>query len=163
MSRKGFLVFEVSVWIVRILMTIIVIIGLALQIRASINARSNLDFVEPALLLQVLASSPEVLYSDSAGNIGRMIDLQRFEKANLDDSLHFEERHFAAMLAIVPEKKSKTRMIYVNRQYFDELAAQEKAFFGRNVAKAVQQWPVRFIDNGIPGQGILYVEVLQPA
>jgi hypothetical protein len=169
MNKKGMLVFEIGMWIVRILMVIVILMGVALQVRTYINARLNLDVTEPALLAQVIGTSPVFLARGATGAPLPVIDVGRFERAEpaLNGALQFAVPHAAAKLVLMElqptgQRVTELKTIYLDKKYYDVLSAQTPAFLGRNVVARKHQWPVRIMHNGVVSQGLLSVEVLQP-
>lgn len=165
MDKKGVLIFEVAVWIMRIVLVILIIMGVALQIRTYIDARVNLYFAEPALIIQVIGNSPYYFYQDASGNYQRAISVERFETAGPLLNLAFsygQRRHAAANLTLMEKDGKAIKSILLNPKYYDELAMQKPLLAGKIVDITARQWPVEIIEKGIERRGILKVEVLQP-
>ncbi len=140
----------------RIFLVIIIIAGVALQIRVFVNAKVDLDTTEPALLVQILGNSPEFLEGQN------MVSVERFRNANLDNVFEYKERHASAKLTLLDSANNKISETYLNRNYYDELAAQVARFKGKTVVQLKRQWPVTLVDQDKISQGTLRVEVLQP-
>ncbi len=164
MNKRGILIFEIGIWLMRITMVIVIIMGVALQIRTYINAKVNLDVAEPALLVQVLGNSPALLYRDAGGSMQRAIAVEQFVKAGpaLNDVLAYSQRHAAAKLTLMEQDRKEIKAVYVNEDYYKELSAQTKAWLRKTAVQQERQWPVMLIEQGKERPGVLRVEVLQP-
>ncbi len=162
MNTRGVLIFEVGIWIVRIVMVMIILMGIALLIRTYVNAKVNMDLAEPALFMQILSTSPEFLVQDALSGSVRAIDVDRFKTANLDSRLAFRQRHAASKLILLEQDKKPIVTIYLNKPYYDELASQVPRLLGKTVIMQARDFPVTLVEQGKSRKGVLHVEVLQP-
>jgi hypothetical protein len=179
MNKRGVLIFEIGVWLVRIVMVLVIIGGVALQIRTYINAKVNLDVAEPALLVQVLGTSTTFLYRDAAGTYQRAVSVERFKTADLASAFDYgEHRRAAAKLVLQEQDGKELKTIYLNEPYYKVLAAQKAGLLRQllegpwlfeevvarpiTVTGAERQWPVLLTENKKERAGILRIEVLQP-
>lgn len=165
MNKKGFLIFEIAIWIMRIILVIIIIAGISLQIRSYIDTRVNLYFAEPALIMQIIGNSPSFLYQDASGSYQRMISVERFETAEQLLNAEFfyrQPRYAAAKVALIEKNGAEIKSILLNPDYYNELAAQIQLLSGKTVDVTEREWTVTLVQKGKERQGILRVEVLQP-
>ncbi len=166
MDKKGVLVFEIGLWIMRVIMVIVIIMGVALMIRTYVDARVNLDVAEPALIMQVIGSSPAFLYMDASGTYHRIVSLERFVQSEPLLNLAFsygQRRHAAAKISLLEQDGSEIKSVFLNPGYYDELSSQVALLKGISVVRQERQWPVMIAEKGRARQGILKVEVVQPA
>lgn len=162
-NKKGVLIFEIGIWVMRVIMVIIILGGVALQIRALVNARVNMDVVEPALLIEILGNSPAILLRDASGTYQHKIDVEKFRNAEQELNRAFEfakkERHAAARIELIEwEGVEPLKEIKLNPELYDEIAFQPR----KAVAKTTRKWPVMLVENERERRGILRVEVVQP-
>ncbi len=165
MDRRGVVVFEIGLWIMRIILVILILAGVALQVRTYVNAKVNLDVAEPALLVHILGSSPVFLYRDAGWTSHRVVDAEKFRTAfpeSLAGALGFKQRHAAARVTLT-DASGKKSVLFLNQDYYDELAAQGSRFMGKNVVATEREWPVLIMDEGQESTGVLAVQVIQPA
>lgn len=155
MNKKGIVIFEIGMWVLRIIMVIVIIMGVALQIRTYIDARVNLDVAEPVLLTQILGTSPAFLGGQ------RVVDIEHFKQADMSSMLYFKQRHAAAKLTLHEQDGKQIAETFVNPKYYNELAPQLPILLGKTVVKQERQWPVRLIEKSKERQGLLRVEVLR--
>jgi hypothetical protein len=165
MNKKGVIIFEIGLWIVRICMVIMIIIGVILQIRAYVNSRVDLGVAEPAIIAQILSSMPAVMQKDTTGNYVRAISVDTFKKTpEMGDYFDFgRQRHAAAKIVIAELNNKEIAESFVNKKYYEELEPQAKALWGRSAVSQLQKWPVMLVENNIARQGIIWIQVVEPA
>jgi hypothetical protein len=162
MNKRGVVIFEIGLWMVRILLVIIIVAFTALHIRTAIDAKVDLGVAEPALLVHVIGNSPAFFYQDVTGTQQRVIDVMRFKTTQLDDAVSYKERHAAAKLMLFEADGKEIATIYLNQPYYRELGAQSGALQGKTVVKDERRWQVTLIEQGARRPGILNVEVVEP-
>ncbi len=165
-DKKGaILVFEIGVWIMRIVMVIIILMGVALMIRGYVDTRVDLYVAEPALIMQVIGSSPAFLYMDASGTLQRAISAERFANSEqlLNVMFSYRQNYAAAKITLLDQAGKPISSVRLNPEYYNVLSQQAPALAGRNVVQQVREWPVLVMLKGKPVQGRLNVEVLQQA
>jgi hypothetical protein len=165
MNKRGILVVEIGFWLMRIVMVMVIMMGVALAVRTYVNAKVDMNAAEPALLVQVLGTSPAFLARDSTGALERAISVERFKQSQQTLAETFSygtQRHAAAMLTLFDRDGKPISSVQLNPDYYQELAAQLGPLGGKTVIQQVRQWPVVLVEKGSERPGILRVEVLQP-
>lgn len=164
MNKKGALPFEIGLWIMRIIMVIIIIAGIALQIRTYVNAKVDMEAVEPTLLAQVISTSPAILYSDDSGIKHNKISVEQFNQAEgkINSELRFNKDYLAAKIMLQERDGKVIKKIFLNKDFHDVLSAQVKSLLGKTVTSTIHKRPIIIIEKGKERKGILFVEVLQP-
>jgi len=166
MNKRGLLMIEIGLWLMRIMLVIIILAGVALQIRTYINTKVNMNVAEPVLIAQVLGASPAIIQPDDSGSRLRTIHVERFAAAEPSLGAGFDytaKRHAAAKLTLLENDYTKEiAAIYLNKDYYQELAPQVSKLLGKTLVREERRWPVLLVEKGIERQGILRVEVLQP-
>jgi hypothetical protein len=165
-GKKGaILVFEIGIWIMRIVMVIVIIMGVALMIRGYVNTKVDLYVAEPALIMQVVGSSPAFLYRDASGTLQRAVSAERFANSEqlLNVMFSYRQRNAAAKITLLDQAGKEISSVRLNPDYYNELSQQVQKLAGKNVVQQIREWPVLIIQKGKPVQGRMKVEVLQPA
>jgi hypothetical protein len=164
MNKKGTLIFEIAIWILRILMVIVIIMGVALQIRSYIDVKVNLYYSEPALIMQIVGNSPAFLYQDLSGNYARAVSVERFKLAEplLNAAFYYRQRHATAKVSITETDGTVIKAIFLNPDYYDELYIQKSILGGKAVTGMSREWPVMLVEKDKMRKGMISVEVLQP-
>ncbi len=165
-GKKGaIVVFEIGIWIMRIVMVIVIIMGVALMIRGYVNTKVDLYVAEPALIMQVVGSSPAFLYRDASGTIQRAVSAERFANSEqlLNMMFSYRKEYAAAKITLLDQAGNEISSVRLNPHYYNRLSQQAPKLAGKAVVQQIREWPVLVIQKGKPLQGRLKVEVLQQA
>ncbi len=169
--KRGMVPLEAVLWIFRIIVTIVALIGVVVVTREYLAIRVESAPNEGQILAQRFLTDPSLAYEDSfTGKVEPFVlDFNKFTGANLNETekrlkenMQIGEEHAAAKIRIHVEAGYQD--VYYKRELYNKLSLLAKgAFLGRYVYEYPYYYPivVKRDEKIIPGRAEITVLLMR--